>query len=273
MYQPPPAHRCLRVIQHLNVEHGWYLTLDQEERYAQRIAALIASDPELSDELLSTIAENYYRDAPTVEALLDEEHPEHAVLWRDWMRKVQQILLSSGSDPSDPSDALSDFVQDALIDLYRGLGRFTYRSRFATWVYTVVSRSGIRHHRTLQAQKRVLLREARSLDELADTGISLHDPHASPDRVVLGSVLRQQIDQVLAQQEDRRLVMIVKLWLDRGDTLREIGGELHLSVTRVHMLLEQARALLRASPALRAWLESTLLPPASSEDRDGAGPA
>jgi len=271
MYHPSSAHRCLLVIQHLNVERGWYLTPDQEGRYAQRIAALVESDPEVSDELLNTIAENYVRDAPVVEALLDQEHPEHAVLWRDWMRKVQQILFSSGSDSSDPSDAINDFVQDALIDLYRGLGRFTYRSRFATWAYTVVSRSGIRHHRSLQAQKRVLLREARSLDELANSGIALHDPHSSPERVVLGSVLRQQIDQVLAQQDDQRLVMIMKLWLDRGDTLREIGGELHLSVTRVHMLLEQARALLRANPALQAWVESTLPPSDPLEDRNDGG--
>lgn len=269
MLHPPHLHLCLDLIRHLNAENSWYLTPEQQQQHAQRLATLTDGDPDLSDDLLRTVAENYYRDAPVVQALLDEDHPEHALLWREWMRKVQQILFASGSDPADTSDGIHDFVQDALIDLYRGLARFTYRSRFATWAYTVVSRSGMRHHRTLQAQKRLLLREARSLDELAESGVTLQDPRGSPDRVVLGSVLRQQIDQVLAQQDDRRLVTIVRLWLDRGDTLREIGSELHLSVTRVHMLLEQARALLRANPDLYAWID---VPPSNLPDHpDGAG--
>lgn len=268
MLHPPHLHFCLRVIQQLNAENSWYLTPEQQQQHAQRVFDLTTGDPDLSDHLVRTVAENYYRDAPVVQALLDKAHPEHALLWREWMRKVQQILFASGSDPNDTSDGIHDFVQDALIDLYRGLERFTYRSRFATWAYTVVSRSGLRHHRTLQAQKRLLLRESRSLDELADSGVSLQDPHGSPDRVVLGSMLRQQIDQVLAQQDDRRLVTIVRLWLDRGDTLREIGSELHLSVTRVHMLLEQARTLLRTSPDLYAWID---LPPASDLPEDPAG--
>ncbi|GAB4199467.1 MAG: hypothetical protein OHK0022_19700 [Roseiflexaceae bacterium] len=248
--------RCFCLAQHLSTEHGWLLETSDLYTYVARITACVGIDTDISDDLLRIRIINYHNDHQVVEALSDPLHPEYATLWREWTSQVVPALVSSKLGPRAtlPQDVVNDMVQEALIDLFRGLAQFNYRSRFSTWVYTVVSHCSTRFGRAIGARKRTAQREAASLEQQLDAGISVPEVLERPDELVEERLLRQLVLEVLSQESDPRLVRIFQLWFDEGQTLRTIGAQLHLSVTRIHTLVEHIRKLLRNDPLLLDWL-------------------
>ncbi|HEU4329260.1 MAG TPA: sigma-70 family RNA polymerase sigma factor [Roseiflexaceae bacterium] len=199
---------------------------------------------------------NYHNDHHVVEALSDPQHPEYATTWRTWTSQVVPALVSSKLGPRAtlPQDALNDMVQEALIDLFRGLAQFNYRSRFSTWVYTVVSHSSTRFGRALGARKRTPQREAASLEQQLEAGTCAQEVADRLDEQVEDRLLRELVLDVLTRENDPRLSRIFQLWFDEGNTQRMIGARLHLSVTRIHTLVDHIRELLRNDPQLLDWL-------------------
>jgi len=265
--------RCLHLLAQLNLELGWGLTPQAQQQYAERIAYTDADVPRLSDSELCRIFVYYHADHQLVDALLDATHPDHVAYWAQWTRQALRWLVSrSAASPVADEGAvdLEDLVQEALYDLWRGLRTYCYRSRFQTWAFTVISNCLIRYHRALQTGKRSAHPHAQSLDALIAAG---HPPQGdtapSADEVALSNILDTLLRQVLKQHPDQRLTTIYQLWACEEQSLRTIAEQLHLSATRVHTLLRQARALLRDELASQNWFElgsNTVHTPLASAD-------
>lgn len=249
--------RCLYLTQHLSTEYGWFLETSDLLAYVARITACIGIDTDISDDLLSARIINYHNDHQVVEALSDPQHPEYASTWHEWTSQVVPALVSNKLGPRAtlPQDVVNDIVQEALIDLFRGLAQFNYRSRFSTWVYTVVSHSSMRFGRAIGARKRTPQREAASLEQQLEAGTCVYEATERLDELVEDRMLRELVLDVLNREDDPRLVRIFQLWFDEGHTQRMIGAQLHLSVTRIHTLVDHIRDLLRHDPRLLDWLE------------------
>ncbi len=248
--------RCLYLAQHLNTEHGWHLETAVLSTYVARITACVGIDADISDDLLSIRIINYHNDHQLVEALSDPQHPENAAAWQTWTFQVVPALVSSklGSHATLPQDVMNDIVQEALIDLFRGLAQFNYRSRFSTWAYTVVSNSSTRFGRAVGARKRTPQREATSLEQQLEAGAHTQETAERLDALIEDRLLRDLVLEVLTREGDPRLLQIFQLWFDEGYTQRMIGTRLHLSVTRIHTLVDHIRELLRNDPLLLDWL-------------------
>lgn len=249
---------CLRLVEALDQSNAWRLPTAQRQQYAERIAALATQlELEAGEALLATMLTYYHTEHALVEALADAKHPDHPAVWRQVEGQVRSLLASklAGRAPSDSAVGLDDLTQEAVSDLWRGLRHFRYQSRLQTWVFTVASHCLNRALRAHRAQKRASMAQAQSLEALTETlGDSLPDQHAvAPETVVQGRELSNLLRDVLACHPDRRLAMILQLWAVEDHSLREIGARMRLSVGRVHGLLAQAQALLRAHPSLQAW--------------------
>jgi RNA polymerase sigma factor (sigma-70 family) len=258
MEQSIVLQRCLDIIAQLDAEHGWGLTPQARQGYAQRITALCAGASNVSDAELSRMLRYYHTEHQLVEALLDRANPDHATRWTEWTQQALRWLKIKCASFAgyDSAISLEDLVQEAMADLWRGLRTYRYRSRFQTWAFTVIANCLVRHYRTYQTQKRGAFPQTHSLDAMIAVGETLFDRVTpAPDDVALSDGLAALLQQVLRQHPDVRLRAIFQLWAFEEQTLRAIGEQLNLSATRVHGLLTQALTLLRRELATHDWVE------------------
>lgn len=249
--------RCLGLVGLLDAEHGWGLTQQMRKRYAEQIIIYCTDSAGRTDAQLSSTLQYYHKEHELVEALRDPAHPDHADRWDEWTRQCLRILAAkiAGAQLSDAGAvSLEDLAQEANLDLWRGLARFSYQSSFHTWAFTVIAHCVARHYRALLTQKRGALAPAQSLDSMLAVGDTFQD-QAMPslDALARGTILAATIAHILSQHPDQRLPIIFQLWANEEQTLRTIGEQLHLSPARVHALLKQAIALLQKELALQGW--------------------
>lgn len=264
MQKDANAQRYLELIAQLNVEQRWDLSPQEQGRYVERLAVLYVDGDHVDDAKLGVIARNYHADHALVEALVDSDDPEHAIRWEEWKRHALGIVrakLGGGQHLDGAVTGVEDLVQEALHDVWRGLGSFRYQSRFSTWAFMVVSHCLVRQYRALQTQKRYGAVQAQSLEALPALGETVADPSAAPDQVAVGRALHTFVQHLLAQESDHRLALVFHLWANEDQTLRMIGEQLHLSAARVHALLTQALALVRDTVWDQGWQEFATLPP------------
>ena len=258
----PFIERCRAGIKQLNDELHWNLDASTQECYAQYLSTSL--DSTIDDQDLLKAIQNYHYDHEIVEALMDQQHHTHEVMWESWRRHftgmiANKLLSTSLYDASLLN--LEDLVQEALQDIWKGLPRFNYRSRFSTWAFQVAVNCFQRQIRTVKAEKRTGHLWAQSIDALQTDEETVADAHVvEPGQRVFDDTLLKLVHTALAAASDDRLATIFRLWHDEEQTLRAIGDQFHLSPTRVYVLLKQASALLQTAILEQGWLESPPTP-------------
>lgn len=146
----------------------------------------------------------------------------------------------------DP-DAASETLQDTFINVYRKLNSFDGKSKFSTWLYTIVTNNCL-----MKRRKRKSDRLEESL-EMYDHPSGPDDTHPrlqpvqiaeTPADVVVGRELRNILDAAMARlPEDYRVVFHMRDV--EGRSTEETAGVLGLSVEATKSRLRRARAFLR----------------------------
>lgn len=208
----------------------------------------------------ATLVEQALRDHSQILALLDAEHPLHATAWEQLRAMVARVVYTLGGPQlCDQSDEIDDLIQEIVKQIWRGLGSFRHQSSLRTWQYRVIARCLHQRQRTLHAQKRWPRAALRSLDELAEQAGLADEPRTSaPDRAAFDHALGALVRSVLGQQADQRLGWVFEQAVYQQQPLRTIAAQLAISQARAHGLLQQARQVLSASPAIREWFEFDL---------------
>jgi RNA polymerase sigma-70 factor (ECF subfamily) len=156
---------------------------------------------------------------------------------------VYRFALKVCRDP----DKASEILQDTFINVFRKLRSFDGRSKFSTWLYTIVTNNCLMKHRR---RKRDLLEESL---EAFDDGPEGDRKDAStiarsddtPAHEVLKRELRQILDEAIAAlPPDYRVVFVLRDMEERSteETARIVG----ISVEATKSRLRRARAFLRA---------------------------
>lgn len=241
--------RCSAMLALLNREKDWRLSEAEQQAY---LAALVGRISDTCDDTkLQAIITNYYLDHVLVEALGDQDHPQHDVVWSAWMNQTVGILrqarLAWSNDASIDED---DLVQVAQAELVTAIGSFNYASRFKTWAYRVVIWSVQRKYRALRARKRLIRPDY--IDQSAGMDVPV-DESTHPDVVTSAHLLAEQVDAILSAQPDKRLKLIFRLWAQEERSVKEISAIVHLHSSRVRVLLRQARQILQNDPRIRTW--------------------
>jgi RNA polymerase sigma factor (sigma-70 family) len=242
--------RLHRLLTALDAEHAWAISPHDRERYVAALAPLLA---ELPPEQWPAVAANYHADHQLVASLRDAAHPDHERAWSRYAGQVLGVLRRAGRDWSrDGAIDADDLAQIARAELVRALPGYRYRSRFSSWAYSVISRCArdqIRFATTLRRSGATV-----SLQELTEA-VEPADPQELHERAARARLLAERIAAVLDAHPDRRLRRIFHLSAVEERTSAEIGELVNLHESRVRALLKLARELLRADPAIRAWLE------------------
>lgn len=177
--------------------------------------------------------------------------------------KLSPSLLRYLSRMVDDPQTAEDLAQDTLLDAWRGLPDFAFRSSFKTWMF------GIAHRRTVDHWRR-----RRDIPTAEERFADLTDPHPLPADEVLHTSFVDALRRELATlPETSRAVW----WLREAEglSLTEISRVLQISVGSVRGHLQRSRRYL--ATRLAPWRPGASNDDASNEaatntEKPGAGP-
>jgi RNA polymerase sigma-70 factor (ECF subfamily) len=180
-------------------------------------------------------------DAHLVEALRGRDararrDAEHALFER-FRAPVERIMRRMLGDDSD------DCVQEALVDVFRGLRTFEGRSRLSTWIYRVALR---------RAWKCAATRKRRERGRVDGDELVVRATSAAADAPtrLAASELAQRFGVALQRLDlDQRTVMSLSALEGLGPT--EIAEVLGVPVGTVHSRTSRARERLRKLLGIR----------------------
>lgn len=175
-------------------------------------------------------------------------------LIRRYQKKVYSIAYQmSGSDPEDARDC----AQEALIQVFRNLGRFEGRSRFSTWLYRVVVNTCLdarrRRRRWLQMifSRRAEKQDAADADPILDS-LTASEDGTDPVSSVSGKELQRDVTEALHRlSEKQRTVFQLKVFQEMS--IPEIAAATGMAEGTVKSHLFRATQSVRDQ--LRRWAE------------------
>lgn len=149
-------------------------------------------------------------------------------------------------------DKLADeVVQEAWVSVIRALPKFEMRSKFKTWILTIVSNEA---KNRLRKESRLVSLEAMTVDASTDTSAILErfnqysiwaEPPANwqshgPDALLSEQQLAECLDHAIKELPDLQEATL-SLKEKQGFSLREICNILDVSESNVRVLLHRAR--------------------------------
>lgn len=180
-------------------------------------------------------------------ALIQEAKSGDTAAFTDLVRRYEDTVYRFAFKVCRDRDQAAEALQDTFINVYRKLESFDGKSKFSTWLYTIVTNN------CLMSQRR---RKSRALEEsleLLDTPpVHGHDGQGrqiarweeTPADLLLDQELRHLLDEaILKLPVDYRLVFILRDV--EGKSTQETATILGISIEATKSRLRRARAFLR----------------------------
>lgn len=166
------------------------------------------------------------------------------------VRHYEQMVYNFSFKVCRDRDYAEETLQDTFVNVYRKLGQFDGKSKFSTWLYTIVANNCLMKRRRQKLEKASI-----SIDEprmpLAHSGSS--DGSGSPvlqswQRTPLEETMRKELRVLLDEAiqklpVDYRLVFILRDL--EGKSAQETAKIMKLSIPAVKSRLRRARVFLR----------------------------
>ncbi|AFR49735.1 MULTISPECIES: RNA polymerase sigma factor [Gordonia] len=148
------------------------------------------------------------------------------------VRRVTPGLLRYMLRMVDGQQTAEDLTQETLLDAWKGLPDFAFRSSFRTWMFTIAHRKAADHHR----RRRDVPFDDERFAELEAAGPL---PSDMAERSLLIDALRAELDNLPATSR-------AAWWLKEveGLTLEEIGQVLRITTGSVRGHLQRSRKFL-----------------------------
>lgn len=160
------------------------------------------------------------------------------------VRHYEQTVWGFAFKLCRDKDKAEESFQDTFINVYRKIHQFDGRSKFSTWLYTIVANNCLMNRR-----KKKLESILESYDEAPDTD----DPKVqkqltswddTPVHTVLNAELREQLDAAIQKLPDEYKVVFVLRDLEHR-TAEETAKITGLTVPAVKSRLRRSRIFLR----------------------------
>ena len=262
MPDAPAFLHCFHAVQYLNSQHGWGLAPGDMRYYADNLSQRwpeLAQAPEL---LLERAICNFHLDHDIVESLQQEASFEHAGAWRTWFEQATFAMLARGrvhfQIDADAAD-VEDIVQTAMLDIWKGLAAFQYRSRFGHWAAVTIANCFNRHLRKLGAERRIQFAQVHSLEGWLESGADVADTSApTVEAQAFSALLVGMLRNELARRSDWRLLAVFDLCILGNRTTRATGDVLKLSPSRIHALIQQVRGIIHEYLAKEIWFQNEI---------------
>jgi len=167
-------------------------------------------------------------------------------------REYEDTIFSFAFKVCRDRQYAEETLQDTYVNVFRNIRQFDGRSRFSTWLYSIVANNCLMKRRRTKLEKHsvdigTIIARERSEDRL-------HNGHLSSEAVprwrntpleqVVGKELRARLDEAIAKLPvDYRMVFILRDV--EGKTAEETAKIVKLSVPAVKSRLRRARVFLR----------------------------
>lgn len=161
------------------------------------------------------------------------------------VRKYEQTVYGFAFKLCRDKHKAAESYQDTFINVYKKLDQFDGRSKFSTWLYSIVANNCLMNRR-----KRKMEHLLESLDQPPD----VEDEHIqkqlqtwddTPIEQLMNSELREQLDGAIQKLPNEYKVVFVLRDLE-GKTAEETAKILKLSIPAVKSRLRRSRVFLRS---------------------------
>lgn len=174
---------------------------------------------------------------------------EHA--FTQLVKKYETLVYSFAYKVCRDSDKANEIWQDTFVNVYRKLHQFDGRSKFTTWLYTIVTnncRMKRRQRKLDQASVSIETSDKghdhASMDDDGHSAQTIPTWKETPLDTVMDSELRTVLDEAIEELPyDYRVVFALRDI--EGLSAEETGKILKLSVPAVKSRLRRARVFLR----------------------------
>ena len=154
-------------------------------------------------------------------------------------------------------------MQDTFVNVFRKLGSFDGKSKFSTWLYTIVTNNCLMKRRKRKGE---LLEE--SLEAYDNPSRHIHDSaqrrdparlEETPADIVIGKELRHVLDTAITRlPQDYRVVFVMRDI--EGQSTDETARALGLTLEATKSRLRRARAFLRDELAPYVQMHARVTP-------------
>jgi RNA polymerase sigma-70 factor (ECF subfamily) len=191
--------------------------------------------------------------------ILAQTEPDPAILknakagdhkaFAEIVKRYENLVYSFAFKVCRNKDKASETLQDTFINVYRKLGQFDHRSKFTTWLYSIVTNNCLmKHRRTKLKVASISFDEIRSPhDDHAGESNQVHTIHEwknTPFDKIMNTELKGLLDTAIQKLPyDYRIVFILRDV--EGQTAEETAKILKLTVPAVKSRLRRARVFLR----------------------------
>lgn len=165
------------------------------------------------------------------------------------VKRYENLVYSFAFKVCRNKDKASETLQDTFINVYRKLGQFDHRSKFTTWLYSIVTNNCLmKHRRTKLKVASISFDEIRSPhDDPAGESNQVHTVHEwknTPFDKIMNTELKGLLNTAIQKLPyDYRIVFILRDV--EGQTAEETAKILKLTVPAVKSRLRRARVFLR----------------------------
>jgi RNA polymerase sigma-70 factor (ECF subfamily) len=163
------------------------------------------------------------------------------------VRRYEQTVYRYAFKLCRDREKAEETFQDTFINVYRKLGSFDGRSRFSTWLYTIVTNNCLMRHRRRKIREIEESLEALESPETSADGTFTHEIarwDETPADLVLNRELRTEIEKAIGKlPSEYRIVFTLRDM--EGKSTEETARIVGISKEAAKSRLRRARAFLR----------------------------
>lgn len=190
---------------------------------------------------------------PTIKNL--SQQPEHALIesaksgdphaFSELVKRYQQTVYGFSYKVCRNKEKAEEALQDTFVNVYRKLEQFDGRSKFSTWLYSIVTNNCLMKHRKRKMdQEMVYLDEPPKANGDSRDDLVIPSWNDTPAEELMNNELRSHLDEAIQKLPlDYRIVFILRDV--ENQTAEETAKILKLSVPAVKSRLRRARVFLR----------------------------
>ncbi|HSQ74739.1 MAG TPA: sigma-70 family RNA polymerase sigma factor [Bacteroidota bacterium] len=181
------------------------------------------------------------------EALIAQAKSGDNLAFTELVRRYEETVYRFSYKICRDKEKASETLQDTFVNVFRKLKSFDGKSKFSTWLYTIVTNNCLMKHRKRKSDE--LEESLEAYDHAHPTDGAPRRPELvssehSPADIVIGKELRDLLETAMLRlPEDYRVVFVMRDI--EGRSSEETAGVLGLSNEATKSRLRRARAFLR----------------------------
>ena len=181
------------------------------------------------------------------DALIAQAKSGDNLAFTELVRRYEETVYRFSYKICRDKEKASETLQDTFVNVFRKLKSFDGKSKFSTWLYTIVTNNCLMKHRKRKSDE--LEESLEAYDHARHTEDTVQRPELvssehSPADIVIGKELRGILETAMLKlPEDYRVVFVMRDI--EGRSSEETAGVLGLSNEATKSRLRRARAFLR----------------------------